>query len=116
MDSDPFKGLSFAAQWVAVVVGFWGGLVANIGKFADHTIPLLDRILRLGMDLVVSSFASVMTYNLMQGLALWYKVSVPGEVLIGVAGISGHMGARTIVLLTNLLEGKLRGPLPLKKD
>lgn len=106
MDMRPHDGLSDIWPWITtVLLSAWGGAVqyaqrVRAGEKFDW--------LMLALDLLISSFAGILTWLLCQSAEIYGPMSA---VMIAV---SGHMGTRAIASLVAIRE-RLFGAEPSNK-
>lgn len=104
---EPFVEIGWLTQVIAIILGVWGGIAANIHRYINpHLSPRVKRI-ALVSDLVVSAFAGLVSYNLSVAAIQWLELKVPAQLYIAVACIGGHMGTRAMVLIVRLIDNRL---------
>jgi len=83
-----------------ILLSMWGGSVHYLQKIKKQSLKF--KWGELWFDLVISSFAGVLTYFLCQ----WGNITGPKSAFL--IAISGHMGTRVIASFTVLHERLLR--------
>lgn len=86
-------------SWIFLIFAMWGGLCHYIGGVRAKKRPL--SLFELAGDLVYSAFAGVMA------VAICQHLDVGEWMTAAVAGMSGHMGSRSIFLLERVLKRRL---------
>ena len=74
----------------------WGGAVSYFHNMAKHGLRF--SLFRLAMDVSTSAFVGVLTYLLCQATGISEGVTA------AMVGISGHMGAKALMMLERKYE------------
>ncbi len=103
MSHDPLD-LPLNRYLLFALIGLFGGLVARLQYWAGGEIPHCVRcaLFRLLVDMMTSGFCGVLTF----WLATEFELS--GVLTAVLAGISGHMGSRSLFLVERILQKRLQ--------
>ena len=103
MSHDPFD-LPLNRYLLFALIGLFGGLVARLQYWAGGEVPHCWRcaLFRLLVDMMTSGFCGVLTF----WLATEFELS--GVLTAVLAGISGHMGSRSLFLIERILQKRLQ--------
>ena len=95
-EKDPTTISLLTYGWV-ILLSIWGGVVHNIRKVREGTSNRFSISELIG-DVVTSGFAGIITFYLCEA------AGTPSFITAAMVGISGHMGARALFLLEELLR------------
>ena len=100
-DKDPFNYSALTYMWV-ILLSVWGGLANYIRKVRVGVTARFSFTELIG-ELVTSGLAGLITF--------WLCEAADTDPMISAAliAISGHMGARIIFHLENVIEHKFKG-------
>lgn len=104
---EPFVEIGWLTQVIALFLGMWGGIVANIHKYTNPNISPRTKKIAVVSDLVVSAFVGLVSYNLSVAFIQWLELRIPTQFYVAIACIGGHMGTRAMVLIVRVIENRL---------
>ena len=104
IEKDPQNYTLLTYCWV-LGLSAWGSLAQVIRRAASDT-PIKSKLKMIAAEVVVSTFAGMVTFMLCE----WAEVDK--MLAAALIAISGHMGARAIILtemaIGRIIEGKLK--------
>lgn len=89
--------LAWGLTWGWVLgLSAWGGAVSYFHHMTKHGLKF--SLFRLAMDISTSAFVGLLTY------LLCHAANISEELTAAMVGISGHMGAKALVMLERKYE------------